>query len=277
MIVQAIYSISNLKKELDGIDLEKARIYNHLLIFDENIPDAKNLKSFIGQAPVLYLIKVHKDSLEELKPFDKIHRGENRMDVCKVLNIEKTKGILCRFHEPFQISEFDSLDAQRKHFTVEIITISDRVYNKIYADKSGPAIAQRIRHFFEQTGFSFSLEQKLIPQNKHKLAETIEICKNNKTDLIITTGGTGIGPNDFTSETIEPMLEKTIPGLMEMIRLKYGNEKPTALLSRSIAGVIGRSLVYALPGGENSVNQYLDEIIKTLEHQFYTIHGIDIY
>jgi molybdopterin biosynthesis enzyme MoaB len=71
------------------------------------------------------------------------------------------------------------------------------------------------------------------------------------------------------------MLEKEIPGIMEQIRMKYGAEKPNALLSRGVAGTIGNSIVYTLPGSVKAVNEYMTEILKTYEHLVYMIHGLD--
>ena len=61
-------------------------------------------------------------------------------------------------------------------------------------------------------------------------------------DVVFTTGGTGIGPRDFTPDVVIDLLDKEIPGIMESIRLKYGAEKPNALLSRGVAGVMGETL-----------------------------------
>ena len=87
-------------------------------------------------------------------------------------------------------------------------------------------------------------------------------------NIIITTGGTGIGPRDITVETVTPMLTKEIPGIMEYIRIRYGTEKPNALLSRGVAGIIGKSLIYTLPGSVRAVEEYMTEILKTLKHLY---------
>ena len=71
------------------------------------------------------------------------------------------------------------------------------------------------------------------------------------------------------------MLDKEIPGIMEMIRMKYGAEKPNALLSRGVAGVVGQSLVYTLPGSVKAVQEYMTEILKTMQHLIFMLHGID--
>ncbi len=62
---------------------------------------------------------------------------------------------------------------------------------------------------------------------------------------------------------------------MEMIRMKYGMEKPNALLSRSVAGVAGKTIIYALPGSVKAVNEYMAEISRTMKHTLYMLHGLD--
>ena len=81
--------------------------------------------------------------------------------------------------------------------------------------------------------------------------------------------------NDVTPEVIEPFFDKRIPGIMEHIRLKYGAEKPGALLSRSVAGVAGTTLIFALPGSVKAVNEYMAEILRVLEHLLFAVRGID--
>jgi molybdopterin biosynthesis enzyme MoaB len=71
------------------------------------------------------------------------------------------------------------------------------------------------------------------------------------------------------------MLDKQIPGIMELIRVKYGLKKPNALLSRGVAGTMGKTIVYTLPGSVKAVSEYLSEITKTMEHTLYMLHGID--
>ncbi len=73
------------------------------------------------------------------------------------------------------------------------------------------------------------------------------------------------------------LADKEIPGIMEYIRLTTGARKPNALLSRSVAAVLGNTLVYTLPGSENAVEEYLSEITKTLPHALYMINGLDMH
>jgi len=121
----------------------------------------------------------------------------------------------------------------------------------------------------------YQVEHIIIPDDSQQLEEHLTKAKNNTVDVVITTGGTGIGKRDITVDTVRPMLDKEIPGVMEMIRMKYGIEKPNALLSRGVAGVMNDSLVYTLPGSVKAVNEYMTEILKTMQHLIYMLHGID--
>jgi molybdopterin adenylyltransferase len=93
--------------------------------------------------------------------------------------------------------------------------------------------------------------------------------------VIIATGGTGPGPRDITPETAAALCDKLIPGIMENIRMKFGSAQPNALLSRSIAGVAGSTQIYTLPGSVRAVEEYMGEILKTLERAIFMLHGLD--
>jgi molybdenum cofactor synthesis domain-containing protein len=159
-------------------------------------------------------------------------------------------------------------------FEILIITLSDRAHRGEYEDLSGPKIRELITGFFQTEGWSFNINSTLIPDDAAKLKDLL-MDAENKCNIIITTGGTGIGPRDITIETVTPFLVKEIPGIMEFIRIRYGAEKPNALLSRGVAGIIGKSLIYTLPGSVRAVEEYLTEILKTLKHTIYMQFGID--
>jgi molybdopterin biosynthesis enzyme MoaB len=76
---------------------------------------------------------------------------------------------------------------------------------------------------------------------------------------------------------VRTLLTKEMPGIMEQIRVKYGTRNPKALLSRAVAGVIGNTLIYTLPGSVKAVHEYMADIVKILEHTFYMLYGIDIH
>jgi molybdenum cofactor synthesis domain-containing protein len=159
-------------------------------------------------------------------------------------------------------------------FEILIITLSDRAHRGEYEDLSGPKIEEKIKEFFSWAGWSCNIRLTLIPDDASVLKDLL-INAGNICNIIITTGGTGIGPRDITVETVIPLLTKEIPGIMEFIRIKYGTEKPNALLSRGVAGIIGKSLIYALPGSVRAVEEYMTEIAKTLKHTIYMQYGVD--
>ena len=159
-------------------------------------------------------------------------------------------------------------------FMVLVITLSDRACRGEYEDLSGPRIRELISGFFSSAGWDFSIKLTMIPDDPALLRDLLKNAGNNY-NIVFTTGGTGIGPRDITIETVTPFLSKEIPGIMEFIRIKYGSEKPNALLSRGVAGIIGKSLIYTLPGSLKAVNEYMNEILKTLSHTVYMQYGID--
>ena len=159
-------------------------------------------------------------------------------------------------------------------FEILIITLSDRASRGEYEDLSGPRVREIISDYLSSLGWVFSVKIKLIPDDAAILKEILTNSVNNS-NIIITTGGTGIGPRDITVDMVTPLLDKEIPGIMEFIRIKYGTLSPNALLSRGVAGIIGKSLIYTLPGSVRAVEEYMTEIIKTLKHTILMQYGID--
>jgi len=159
-------------------------------------------------------------------------------------------------------------------FEILIITLSDRAFKGEYPDLSGPKVREKISEFFTSSGWSFNIKTTLIPDDADALRSLLKDA-GNVSNIIITTGGTGIGPRDITVDVVTPLLSKEIPGIMEFIRIRYGTEKPAALLSRGVAGITGKSLIYTLPGSVRAVEEYMTEILKTLKHTIYMQYGID--
>jgi len=159
--------------------------------------------------------------------------------------------------------------------SVKIITLSDRANRGEYEDRSGPVIKNLLEEYLIKKGWKFKLDLRIISDDPVELNKHLVQAKENKTTLLFTTGGTGIGPRDITVETIKPFIDKEIPGIMELIRIKYGQEKPNALLSRGICGLMNETLVYSLPGSVKAVNEYMTEILNTLEHLIFMKLGID--
>ena len=168
----------------------------------------------------------------------------------------------------------DKLEYRPKVFKIAIITLSDRASRGEYKDLSGPAIKDISSDFFNSIERICEIENYIISDNSQELRTLIAQLSPN-TDIVFTTGGTGMSERDITIETVSPMLDKQLPGIMEMIRIKYGQENPRALLSRSIAGSMGKTLVFCMPGSPKAVREYLLEINRVLEHMIYMLYGFD--
>ncbi len=164
-----------------------------------------------------------------------------------------------------------------KVFKVRIVTLSDRASSGEYEDRSGPRISELVKAYFDKIGWRCEVENILIPDDPNKLAALLDDSASKKLDVVITTGGTGIGPKDFTPEVVKSYLDMEIPGIMELIRMKYGQEKPNALLSRGVAGVMDETLLYAIPGSIKAVNEYMTEITNTLQHLIFMLHALDVH
>ncbi len=185
------------------------------------------------------------------------------------------EGIFVKVIRGGELKAGGELKYQPKILKIKIITLSDRASRGEYADKSGPFIKGYAAQFFDKAKRQFSFDYQVIPDETELLKQEISAAVSQNFDLIFTTGGTGIGPRDITPDVVKPLLDKEIPGIMELIRVKYGMQNPGAILSRSVAGIIANSLIYTMPGSPKAVKEYLDEILPTVEHAMRMIHGID--
>jgi len=229
--------------------------------------------------------------LHETHPLDRFLIGEAELEVtqigkechgnsCAIFRevgncVMPKEGIFCRVLRPGIIKAGDAIVFLPKTYKTMIITLSDRASKGIYEDKSGPRMIQLMKDFFYGLNWKHEIVYHVIADDEYLLRNFLKGAVSEEYDFVITTGGTGIGPRDMTPDVVRSVIEKEIPGIMEMIRLKYGMEKPNALLSRSIAGVAGMTLIYALPGSVKAVNEYMAEIVKTLKHSVYMLHGLD--
>ncbi|HEX2968785.1 MAG TPA: molybdenum cofactor synthesis domain-containing protein [Bacteroidales bacterium] len=159
-------------------------------------------------------------------------------------------------------------------FEVIIITLSDRAAKGEYKDLSGPRISDMLTDYFRLMNWDNNITLKIIPDDGVMLSDLL-IYSFVRYNIIITTGGTGIGPRDITVDTVLPLLTKEIPGVMDYIRVKYGADNPGALLSRGVAGIAGKSLIYTLPGSVKAVEEYMTEILRTLRHTLEMQYGVD--
>ncbi len=187
------------------------------------------------------------------------------------------KGIFCKVLQGGAIRPSESIEFIPYTLNILIITLSDRASAGAYTDRSGPKAKEILGEFFGDKRWHVSIDNQLMPDDPGQLKASLAGAINSDIDVIFTLGGTGIGPRDIAPEIVTEVCKKLIPGIMENIRVKYGSKKPSVLLSRSVAGVNGKTQLYALPGSVRAVTEYLDEILKTLEHSIYMIHGLDVH
>jgi len=227
------------------------------------------------------------------KPLDQFHIGDVVLEVtqigkhchgdnCAIFRevgncVMPKEGIFCRVVKTGVIKPGDSIEYHPDIVYILIITLSDRASLGIYEDKSGPAVARLMEEYFTSQEQLYCIKTMVLPDHPYRLREALLRAKGTKVDIVITTGGTGIGPKDFTPEVIRPLLTKEIPGIMDHIRVKYGQAKPQALLSRSLAGVMDQTIVFALPGSVKGVQEYISELKGSFKHMMYMINGLDIH
>lgn len=185
------------------------------------------------------------------------------------------EGIFCRVIQGGDIKTNDEILYRPRPLTMRVITLSDRASQGIYEDKSGPKVIELLEAHFAGKRWHLDINSEILPDDADRLFDALEEAREARVDIVITTGGTGVGPRDMTPDVVMGLADREIPGIMEHIRLKYGAQKPNALVSRSVAAMLGQTLVYTLPGSVKAVNEYMEEILKTLEHLIVMIHGID--
>lgn len=187
------------------------------------------------------------------------------------------KGLFCRVINIGQIKPGDCVEYIPRPLKILIITLSDRAFAGQYTDRSGPRAKQILEEYFVGKRWHLQINNIVLADDAEHLTEKLNDAIADHVDVILTLGGTGVGPRDITPEVVTAVCDKIIPGIMENIRVKFGNDKPSALLSRSVAAIAGKTQIYALPGSVRAVEEYLTEILKTMEHAVFMIHGLDVH
>lgn len=151
-----------------------------------------------------------------------------------------------------------------------VITASNRAAAGVYEDRSGPIVAESLR------GLGFVVESPVVVGDGEPVGAALAEAVAAGASVIITTGGTGLSPTDRTPEVTRPLLELEIPALAAAIA-RYGVDQgvPTAVLSRGLAGVAGRSLVVNLPGSSGGARDGMAVLAPILDHAVNQIRGAD--
>ena len=152
---------------------------------------------------------------------------------------------------------------------VAILTVSDRSARGERPDLSGPALVEAVE---ASGGTVVSLQ---VVADEHRLIETTlrRLVAGGQIDVILTTGGTGVGPRDVTPEATEAVIEKRLPGMAEAMRARSLEVTPHAMLSRAVAGVAGTCAIVNLPGSPKGAVECFEVVAPALPHASELLHG----
>jgi molybdenum cofactor synthesis domain-containing protein len=147
-----------------------------------------------------------------------------------------------------------------------VLTISDSAWAGNRKDLSGPEAAS----ILVSAGFDVAAVE-ILPDEREAIAARLRSGCAEGVQLIVTTGGTGLSPRDVTPEATADVVEKTVPGIAELMRLESFKSTPKAALSRAIAGTRGQTLIINLPGSVKGVRECLDAVRPILGHAAETL------
>lgn len=201
---------------------------------------------------------MHGASVAALTIYDMLKPIDKGISIERIRLVEKNGG------------KSDRVDTFDQPPRAAVLVISDSVASGKKEDKAGKGIITRL----QQLGVVADT-QAVVPDEPEQVAAWVKTWAAAGLDLIMTTGGTGLSPRDRTPEAIQPLLDREVPGIMEAAR-SYGQERmPWAMMSRGVAGMIGRTLVITLPGSTRGAQETMDalfpfvlHVIKVQEHAY---------
>src|SRR5262245_1328690 len=150
-----------------------------------------------------------------------------------------------------------------------VIVASNRAWAGVYADSSGPILVSGLRQL------GFEVDDPVVVPDGEPVANALREAIDDGVEVAITSGGTGITPTDRTPDVTQDLLDYQLPGIAEAIRAYSRDRVPTAVLSRGLAGVAGRTLIVNLPGSTGGAKDGLAVLGPILGHAVDQLHGGD--
>ncbi len=199
---------------------------------------------------------MHAASVVALTMYDMLKPIDKQISIEQIKLLEKKGG------------KTDFRKSIEKEIKAAVLVCSDSITAGKAEDRAGKVIIQKL----ENLGVEVP-DYSVIPDDQEKIQNQVKDLVSKNRDLVIVTGGTGLSPRDVTPEAVRPLLEREIPGIEEVIR-SYGQQRtPYAMLSRSVAGLIGNTLVLALPGSTKGAEESMDAIFPAILHIFKVMEG----
>ncbi len=199
---------------------------------------------------------MHGASIVALTMYDMLKPIDKKVEISTIKLLHKKGGK----------SDYGNKEVQ--NLSVAVMVCSDSVSSGKKEDKAGKVISDKIKNL----GLEVS-NYIIIPDEVLDIQNTINTLCSQKTDLIIITGGTGLSNRDVTPEAVIPLLDRRIPGIEEAIR-SYGQDRtPYAMLSRSVVGFKGNTLIMAFPGSTAGAGESMDAVFPSVLHLFKLLNG----
>ena len=145
---------------------------------------------------------------------------------------------------------------------IGVVTVSDRCSQGLMTDTAGPAVASLLGQQWPEA----EVRSSLVPDDEEAIVAKLKKLSNQGASLVLTAGGTGLGPRDRTPEATRKVIDREAPGLAEAMRSLGAASNPLAWLSRGVAGLRGKTLIVNLPGSKRGAEESLTAILPLLAH-----------
>ncbi len=160
------------------------------------------------------------------------------------------------------------MEAEGRYLSrAHVITVSDGAFHGSRQDTSGAALVEKLKSSFEVSG------PEVVPDERDRIAAAITAATAAGNNLVLTTGGTGLGPRDVTPQATESVIDYAVPGMAELMRQQGLKSTPMAALSRGTVGVRGRTLIINVPGSPKGAVESIDAVLPALDHALRLLQG----